>query len=586
MYTDDDNLEDELDEEEPVLGKDSNTIKETDNEPSGDSSNKPPKKEEKKFDFKNINFSKMLNKLKKVFSNKFNITIAVISVLILVFGILYVHNLIYGEKDYIIYGDYVDGRYDFNNTQIIIRNGNANKVMSLQDFVLCMTHKNIDSNPAFSGLSDSQKTNIYKTYFISLKTSILAKGYDSNTKTIYINEKDYNCCSTVNCDLDSSKYPLLYKAYLDSKHELLVPNSYNEEDAFISFKQEIKYDLGEDTINEIIDKAKSNDYKKALSSIFGKNYKLYNMTQHASSYKADSNIKTSFYWPIGSDEASDANNNIYAKTPVNSNIIKFYDETKKGIEIEAKYGTRIIAITAGTVEAVMRNDEYGFFAKIKHGEYTVIYGNLNPNVVNILKMGQTVKKGQLVGYLQNDSSVLAGDGKLIFVMQKGNIYVNPLQFVSEANARPTDSKYLTYVAGKDNKQTVCLSLLATGFSQEAVAGLLANINAESGFRTNALGDRGTSIGLCQWHAGRYKALMNFCKDRYKTVECQLDYLLYELHNSEKNSFKVLQAKNSAYQMTTKFCQTFERPAGGATSCNKRANNFSAKFYSYVKNKCK
>ena len=579
MYTDDDNLEDELEDDEPILGQDSKK----DNEPS----NKPPKNFNfKKIDLKKINFNKILNKIKKIFSNKFNIAIALISVLILVFGIIYVHNLIYGEKDYIIYGDYVDGRYDFNNTQIIIRNGNTNKVMSLQDFVLCMTHTNIDNNPLFQSLNDLEKTNVYKTYFISLKTSILAKGYDSNTKTIYINEKDYNCCSTVNCDLDSNKYPLLFKAYLDSKHEILVPNSYNEEDAFISFKQEIKYDLSENTINEIINTAKGTDYKKALNNIFGKNYKLYNMTQHADSYKADSNIKTSFYYPIGSDEASDANNNIYAKNPVNSNIIKFYDETKKGIEIEAKYGTRIIAITAGTVEAVMRNDEYGFFAKIKHGEYTVIYGNLNPNVVNLLKMGQTVKKGQLVGYLQNDSSVLAGDGKLIFVMQKGNMYVNPLQYVSEANARPTDSKYLTYVAGKDNKQTVCLSLLATGFSQEAVAGLLANINAESGFRTNALGDRGTSIGLCQWHAGRYKALMNFCKDRYKTVECQLDYLLYELHNGEKNSFKVLQAKNSAYQMTTKFCQTFERPAGGATACNKRANNFSAKFYSYVKNKCK
>lgn len=577
MYTDDDNLEEELDDEEPVLGKEENTS----------NSNKPPKKINfKKIDFKNINFNKILNKLKKIFSNKFNIAIALISVLILVFGIMYVHNLIYGEKDYIIYGDYVDGRYDFNNTQIIIRNGNTNKVMSLQDFVLCMTLHNIDNNPAFQGLNDSQKTNVYKTYFISLKTSILAKGYDSNTKTIYINEKDYNCCSNTNCDLDSSKYPLLFKAYLDSKHELLVPNSYNEDDAFISFKQDIKYDLGENTVNEIINKAKGTDYKKALDSLFGKNYKLYNMTQHADSYKANSNIKTSFYWPIGSDEASDANNNIYAKTPVNSNIIKFYEETKKGIEIEAKYGTRIIAITSGTVEAVMRNDEYGFFVKIKHGEYTAIYGNLNPNVVNILKMGQTVKKGQLVGYLQNDSSVLAGDGKLIFVMQKGNTYVNPLQYISEANPRPTDAKYLTYVEGKDNKQTICLSLLATGFSQEAVAGLLANINAESGFRTNALGDSGTSIGLCQWHAGRYKALKNYCKDRYKTVECQLDYLLYELHNSEKNSFKVLQAKNSAYQMTTKFCQSFERPAGGATSCNKRANNFSAKFYSYVKNKCK
>ena len=540
-----------------------------------------------KFNFNkfNFDFDKIRKKLKKFFSNKFNIIFTCFGVLIFIVGIMFIHNLIYGERDYIIYGDYVDGRYDFNNTSIVINTGNTSKVMNLSDFILCLTHNNIDSLTGFSNLSDKEKTSIYKTYFIALKTSILSKGYDSNTKTIYLKESDYSCCSKVTCDLDSNKYPLLYKAYIDSKHELLVPNSYNEEDAFISFNQKISYKLDNETINKIID-MKGNDYKNILSSLFGSNYKLYNMVEHANSYKADSNIKTSFYWPIGSNEASDENNKIYGKTPANSTIIKFFDESKKGIEIEAKAGTKIIAISDGTVEAVARSNDYGFYAKIKHGNYEVIYGNLNPNVVNNLKIGQTVRKGQLIATLVSDSTVLAGDGKLVFMIIKNRVYVNPLQFISEANARPKDSKYLTYVGGKDNKQTVCLSLLATGFSNEAVAGLLANINAESGFRTEALGDSGTSIGLCQWHAGRYNALKNYCKERYKTVECQLDYLLYELRNGEKNSFKILQSKNTAYQMTTKFCQSFERPAGGATSCNRRANNYSAKFYTYVKNKCK
>ena len=532
-----------------------------------------------------INFKKIKTKLKKFFSSKLNIIITVLSVLILIFGILYINNLVNGEEDFIIYGDYVDGRYDFNNTSIVIRNNdNTNKIMNLSDFILCITHSNIDSIQSFNSLSDKDKVNVYKAYFISLKTSILSKGYDSNTKTIYLRENEYNCCNRVNCDLDSNQYPLLYKTYLDSKYELLVPISFNENDAFISFNQKVSYQMDNNTINKIIEKG-SNNYKNILDSLFS-NYKLYNMRDHADSYKTDSNIKTSYYYPIGSSEASNANNNLYAKSPVPSTIIKFFDETKKGIEIEAKYGTRIIAISNGTVEAVMRNDEYGFFAKIKHDNYSVIYGNLNPNVVNNLKMGQSIKKGELIGYLQKDNSVLAGDGKLIFIMQKNNVYVNPLQYISEANPRPTESKYLTYIEGKDNKQTICLSLLATGFSNEAVAGLLANISAESGFRTDIHGDNGTSIGLCQWHAGRYSALKNYCKDRYKTVECQLDYLLYELRNKEKSSFKVLQSKNNAYQMTTKFCQTFERPAGGVNSCNKRANNFSSKFNNYVKNKCK
>ena len=566
MYTDDD-------QESEFEFNDINFIEHNDSPKRNNSSNR--------FDF-----NKIIKKLKKIFSNKYNIILACLGVLILIFGSMFIYNLIYGEKDYIIYGDYVDGRYDFNNTSIVINNKSTSKIMTLSEFILCLTHNNIDNISGFNSLSDKQKTNIYKTYFIAIKTSILAKGYDSNTKTIYLKESDYNCCSNTNCDIDSNKYPLLYKAYLDSKHELLVPNSYNTNDAFISYNQKISYKLDNDTINKIIEMGKSSDYKSILSSLFGNNYKLYNMTEHANSYKANSNIKTSFYYPIGSNEASDSNKKYYSKTPVNSMIIKFFDETKKGIEIEAKAGTKIIAISDGVVESVMRNNDYGFFVKIRHGEYKVIYGGLNPNVVNSLKIGDKVKKGQLIATLQNDNTVLSGDGKLIFVMQKNNMNVNPLQYISEANARPKDSKYLTYVSGKDNKQTVCLSLLATGFSNEAVAGLMANINAESGFRTDALGDSGTSIGLFQWHAGRYNALKSYCKDRYKTVECQLDYLLYELKNGEKSSFIILQAKNTAYQMTTKFCQSFERPAGGATSCNKRANNYASKFYSYVKNKCK
>ena len=45
-------------------------------------------------------------------------------------------------------------------------------------------------------------------------------------------------------------------------------------------------------------KITKDNYKDALKNIFGANYKIYNMTEHASSYKANSNIKTSFYLGI------------------------------------------------------------------------------------------------------------------------------------------------------------------------------------------------------------------------------------------------------------------------------------------------
>ncbi len=536
---------------------------------------------------KEFDFDKYKKNTKKLFSNKLNVVVLVLSVLILTLGIIFIHGVIYGEEDIIISGDYVDGRYDFNNTSIVIKTGKTNRIMKLDEFIECLAHTKLDSLPSFNRLKNDQKKNIYKSFFIIMRSLVLSRGYNSNTKTIYLNENDFNCCGNVSCDLTSEDYPLIFDAYLDSRHEIIVPKGFDTEKAFVSYTEKINFNVTDEIISNIIKMSTDGKkYNTIINHYFGDKYKIYDISKHENAYKPNSNIKTTFYWPIGSSNATDAKNNIYAGTPDNSQIITFYSNKSKGIEIEAKYGTRIIAIDSGTVEAVMRNEEYGWFVKIKHGDYTAIYGNLNPNVVNYMKMNYKVKKGELVGYLHDDKTVLAGDGKLYFQLYKKNSLVDPLQYISEANPRPKGLKYLTYVQGSNNKQTICLSLKATGFSNEAVTGLLANIQAESNFKPTIYGDNGTSYGICQWHKGRFTNLKKYCGDKYKTVECQLDYLLHELRNGEKNSFKVLQSKNSAYQMVTKFCQVFERPAGGAKSCNRRADNYSSSFYKYVKNKCK
>ena len=64
--------------------------------------NNSPKKTNNKIDF-----NKIKKKIKKFFGNKFNIILTGISVLILIVGILFIHNLIYGERDYIVYLDVI-----------------------------------------------------------------------------------------------------------------------------------------------------------------------------------------------------------------------------------------------------------------------------------------------------------------------------------------------------------------------------------------------------------------------------------------------------------------------------------------------
>lgn len=76
----------------------------------------------------------------------------------------------------------------------------------------------------------------------------------------------------------------------------------------------------------------------------------------------------------------------------------------------------------------------------------------------------------------------------------------------------------------------------------AACGVLANIQLESNFNTFALGDGGTSYGICQWHNSRFSTLMAHCQSKgidYNTLEGQLSYLEYELSTGYKSVLNVL-----------------------------------------------
>lgn len=105
-----------------------------------------------------------------------------------------------------------------------------------------------------------------------------------------------------------------------------------------------------------------------------------------------------------------------------------------------------------------------------------------------------------------------------------------------------------------------------GLPGSSACGILANMEQESAFNPNALGDNGTSYGLCQWHAGRYAALRSFCQGRgvdYQTVAGQLAYLRYELENTYSELLAQLRVQadtaDGAFRAAYLWCTEFERP---------------------------
>ena len=99
----------------------------------------------------------------------------------------------------------------------------------------------------------------------------------------------------------------------------------------------------------------------------------------------------------------------------------------RGIDINGSniYGKAFVAADSGTVAYVSYNDSiYGIYCIIDHGNgYSTLYGHCSGLAV---KKGQTVKKGQKIGYV--GSSGIATGPHLHFGVLKYGVAINPMQF--------------------------------------------------------------------------------------------------------------------------------------------------------------
>lgn len=117
-------------------------------------------------------------------------------------------------------------------------------------------------------------------------------------------------------------------------------------------------------------------------------------------------------------------------------------------------------------------------------------------------------------------------------------------------------------ADSERAQYIREKLEAKGWSAAAAAGIVGNLVQESGLRTDAIGDGGTSGGLAQWHNERLEALKRFAAARGKEwtdLDTQIDYLDYELHNNERDAGRKLNDAQDAAEAASIFMREFERP---------------------------
>lgn len=114
--------------------------------------------------------------------------------------------------------------------------------------------------------------------------------------------------------------------------------------------------------------------------------------------------------------------------------------------------------------------------------------------------------------------------------------------------------------------------VSAGWTRAHAAGIAANLQAESSFRPDAVGDGGLAYGLAQWHPDRQANFERAFGGSIKgsSLDEQLAFVQWELTNTEKRAGDLLRACTTAADAGACVSKYYERPADRDGEAKKRA----------------
>lgn len=140
--------------------------------------------------------------------------------------------------------------------------------------------------------------------------------------------------------------------------------------------------------------------------------------------------------------------------------------------------------------------------------------------------------------------------------------------ITEENATGERSKYIQK------------KLISMGFTASAAAGVVGNLVQESGLRTDAIGDNGTSGGLAQWHNERLDALKRFAAARGKEwtdLDTQIEFLAEEMRTSYADTYAKMQSAELPEIAGQIMTDEYEIPDPASANYSQRRANARAAY---------
>lgn len=123
----------------------------------------------------------------------------------------------------------------------------------------------------------------------------------------------------------------------------------------------------------------------------------------------------------------------------------------------------------------------------------------------------------------------------------------------------------------ENKELIAYNFyVSKGWTPAQAAGIVSNLKAESGFKTTAAGDKGHNVkvgdratsgshGIAQWNGARLLKLQDMYGDKWTDFKNQLEYVHWELLNTEKGAGDKLRGAKTSAQAADIVTRYYERP---------------------------
>lgn len=230
--------------------------------------------------------------------------------------------------------------------------------------------------------------------------------------------------------------------------------------------------------------------------------------------------------------------------------------------------------TATTVDTISNSYDTGGDMKVEGTEnkYVDLYvkEKMNKKIKEdwlflILEKNERIKQANLVDLTKY----------LMFLASRTDYGVTEFDFEDEFSLKKFSQAGGIY--GNSPQEKVWFAVLGAGYSKDAAAGVLGNIEAESGFDPNIIeGGTGIGFGLCQWSYGRRTQIEQYAASKGKEpgdLNTQIEFLIAEITPGggadgfanyqlvEYNGYSPSDWENASTpeDAAIAFCWSFERP---------------------------